>query len=146
MKHSIQPMRIEDFDEAVALWKKSPEGVGLSESDNRESVANFLQRNPGLSLVIRNERSELIGAVLCGHDGRRGCLYHLAVAENCRRQGIGSALINACLAGLRAQGIHRCNIFVYADNTAGKAFWLRHGWKERSELRLMQKPTALPAQ
>lgn len=140
-KHILQPMRIEDFDDATALWKKSPEGVGLSESDSRESIAIFLQRNPGLSFVARDESGELIGAVLCGHDGRRACLYHLAVAETHRRQGIGTTLIEACLAQLRAQGIHRCNIFVYADNEAGKAFWLRHGWKERSELRMMQTST-----
>jgi ribosomal protein S18 acetylase RimI-like enzyme len=145
MKFLISAMRIEDFQEAASLWKKS-EGVGLSESDSRESVAIFLRRNPGLSFVARDERGELIGAVLCGHDGRRGCLYHLAVAENHRRQGIGTALIEACIAQLRVEGIHRCNIFVYASNAAGKAFWLRHGWKDRDELRMMQRSTGPSSQ
>jgi ribosomal protein S18 acetylase RimI-like enzyme len=140
MNYVISPMRIGDFEAATLLWQKS-EGVGLSESDSRESVAGFLERNPEMSFVARDRDGKLIGAVLCGHDGRRACMYHLAVAESQRRQGIGAALAEACLKRLAAMGIHRCNIFVYADNAHGKAFWERRGWKERAELRLMQKST-----
>lgn len=140
MKHSIEPMRIADFDEVTVLWKRT-EGVGLNESDERANIALFLERNPGLSLVARDEGGKIIGAVLCGQDGRRGYLHHLAVAAECRRRGIGGAIIEKCLAALAAQGIQKCNLFLFADNAAGREFWERRNWKERVDLRVLQKPT-----
>jgi putative acetyltransferase len=134
-------MTIADFDEVTALWKKT-EGVGLNESDTHEGTALFLERNPGLSLIARDENGTIIGAVLCGHDGRRGYLHHLAVASEHRRQGIGKSLVEACLSKLGELGIQKCNIFLYTDNVAGREFWQRHGWVERADLRMLQKPTA----
>jgi N-acetylglutamate synthase len=141
MDYSIEAMTLKDFDEVTALWRRS-EGVGLNEGDGRAGIAIYLERNPGLSLVARDGRQKIIGAVLCGHDGRRGCLYHLAIAAEHRRQGIGKSLVEACLSKLGALGIQKCNIFLYADNIAGRVFWERHGWVERLDLRLMQKPIA----
>ena len=83
---------------------------------------------------------QIIGAVLCGHDGRRGYLHHLAVARRLRGRGIGRQLVDACLAKLREAGISRCNIFIFANNAAGLKFWARAGWKLRMELRVMQFP------
>src|SRR5580692_3692620 len=99
MNCTIEPMTIADFDDVTALWQKT-EGVGLNESDTREAIAIFLERNPGLSLIARDGRRKIIGAVLCGHDGRRGYLHHLAVASEHRRQGIGKTLVEACLSKL----------------------------------------------
>src|SRR5690348_16409898 len=101
MDHKIEPMSVADFEDVTCLWREA-EGVGLSESDDRSGIEMFLQRNPGLSLVARNETGEIIGAVLCGHDGRRGCLYHLAIARGHRRKGIGKSLVESCLARLRS--------------------------------------------
>jgi len=139
MDCSIEPMANADFDQVIALWKTS-EGVGLNESDTREAIALYLERNPGLSLVARDEPRKIIGAVLCGHDGRRGYLHHLAVAAEHRRQGIGQTLVAACLSKLGELGIQKCNIFLYADNAEGRVFWERHGWTERADLRVLQRP------
>jgi ribosomal protein S18 acetylase RimI-like enzyme len=141
MSYAIEPMKIKDFDEVTALWRGS-EGVGLTESDNHENTAIYLKRNRGLSQVARLKSGKLVGAVLCGYDGRRGYLHHLAVAKNFRRRGIGAQLVTRCLEKLRRLGIQKCNIFVYADNTEGKAFWKHLGWKMRSDLRMMQVFTA----
>jgi ribosomal protein S18 acetylase RimI-like enzyme len=140
MNHKIEPMRIEDFDEVTALWRVT-EGVGLNESDCRESTVIFLERNRELSQVARDAAGKIVGAVLCGHDGRRAYLHHLAVAKESRRQGIGRDLVEACLGKLRPLGIHKCNIFIFANNAEGKAFWQRLGWNERAELRMMQMVT-----
>ena len=94
----LRPMRIADYDEVLALWQKS-EGVGLGESDDRAAIAAYLARNPGLSLVaVAGKRT--VGAVLCGHDGRRGYLHHLAAASSHRRQGIARALAGEGRASL----------------------------------------------
>jgi ribosomal protein S18 acetylase RimI-like enzyme len=135
--HVIRPMAIDDYDVVLALWEAS-EGVGLGESDTRPAIASYLDRNRGLSLIAEDDRG-IAGAVLCGHDGRRGYLHHLAVAVSHRGRGLGRALVDACLDGLRAQGIARCTIVVYADNADGEAFWTRTGWVGRGDLRVMQR-------
>jgi putative acetyltransferase len=80
-----------------------------------------------------------VGAVLCGHDGRRGYLHHLAVAPSHRRQGIGRALVNVCLVNLAALKIQKCNLFLFAAHTPGRTFWLRQGWSVREDIALVQK-------
>lgn len=138
VKHTIEQMTMRDFEEVIALWRAT-EGVGLTESDSKEGIAAFLERNAGLSFVARDGGGKLVGAVLCGYDGRRGYLHHLAVAKECRRHGTGKGLVNACLAKLRGLGVLKCNIFIFADNDSGRAFWERDGWKIREDLRMMQK-------
>jgi putative acetyltransferase len=127
-----------DYDRVLALWTVT-EGMGLNESDTREGIAAFLARNAGLSRVAEDSvTGEVLGALLCGHDGRRGYLHHLAVARIQRRRGIGRALVGACLEGLRAQGIPKCNLFLYANNEAGRSFWEHAGWQARVDLVMMQ--------
>jgi len=133
---SIRLFRLADYDAVFRLWRRS-EGVGLNESDSRAGIAAYLRRNPGLSFVAV-KTGRIVGAVLCGHDGRRGYLQHLAVAKRYRRRGVGLRLVEACLTKLRAQGFHKCNIFVYDDNVTGQEFWQHNGWKLRADLRLMQ--------
>jgi N-acetylglutamate synthase len=123
-----------------AIWKKA-EGVGLNESDSREAVGRYLRRNPGLSQVAVSG-GKVVAAVLCGHDGRRGYLHHVAVSRGWRRMGIGKALVAACLEGLRKEGIPKCNLFLFASNRGGRVFWKRLGWSVRGDLRLVQRGTA----
>ena len=133
-------MRISDYDRVYALWKKA-EGIGLGESDAREAIARFLKRNPNLSVVATAGR-RIVGAILCGHDGRRGYLHHLVVSPRLRRKGLGRRLVAVCLDKLHSEGIPKCNLFVFASNASGKAFWRRIGWTVRSDLRLVQRNTA----
>ena len=132
----VRAFRIADYDAVTALWRRT-EGVGLNECDTRRAIAAYLRRNPRLSFVAEQD-GRIVGAVLCGHDGRRGYLHHLAVAKRHRQRGIGRRLVNACLAKLRQAGISKCNIFIFANNAAGMKFWVHTGWKLRTELRLMQ--------
>jgi len=127
---------IEDYDAVLALWRRA-EGVGLNESDTRRAIAAFLRRNRRFSFVAE-KGGRIVGAILCGHDGRRGYLHHLAVAKRYRKRGLGRQLVTACLAKLRRAGIQKCNIFIFAHNAAGMKFWARTGWKLRTELRVMQ--------
>ncbi len=137
MQTAIAPMTPADFPEVLALWAAT-EGVGLNESDTPEQLAAYLARNPGFSLVAR-DAGRVVGAVLCGHEGRRGYLHHLAVAADHRGLGLGRQLVDTCLAGLKRAGITRCNIFVFADNDEGMTFWRHTGWALRDDVRMMQK-------
>jgi len=116
-----------DYDAAIALWS-GVEGVEICEGDSREEMTAYLERNPGLSRVAEVD-GKIVGAALCGHDGRRGWIYHLAVAQTNRRQKVGKLLLDACVNGLRAAGLKRAIILVAGDNPGGHKFWLRHGWE-----------------
>jgi ribosomal protein S18 acetylase RimI-like enzyme len=126
-----------DYEDALALWHTT-EGSGLTPADSREGIQLFLERDPGLSLVVR-ESGRLIGTILCGHDGRRGYLHHVAVGRPYQGRGIGRTLVQASLAKLAGQGIHRCHTFIRADNRDGKRFWRTTGWTERTDLIMVSK-------
>lgn len=130
-----RPFTIHDYAAALELWQNTP-GMGLSDSDREEPIHAFLERNPDLSQVAVTEDGVLVGTVLCGHDGRRGFLYHLAVHPSFRNRGVGKRLAAAALGGLRAQGISKCHIMVLESNVDGQAFWRNLGWEQRSGLLL----------
>ena len=119
---------ISDYDAAVTLWRRV-EGLEIAEGDDRESVAQFLARNPGLSRVA-TDGSRTIGVALCGHDGRRGHIYHLAVDPACQGRGLGRRLLDECLEGLRQAGVKRVIIMVADDNPRGREFWKGCDWEE----------------
>jgi ribosomal protein S18 acetylase RimI-like enzyme len=144
MKVTIQllkflPFTIADYDEVVAFWK-SQKGVGLNETDERDRIAGYLERNPGMSVIVRDGK-QLIGAVLCGHDGRRGYLNHLAVAASHRHRGVGREIVRLCLERLRQADVQRCNVFLFTENAEGEIFWRALGFKNRSDLKVMQRST-----
>ena len=119
---------ISDYDRALALWNEV-EGVEICEGDSREEIRGYLERNPGLSRVAEGD-GVLAGAVLCGHDGRRGFIYHLAVAPGFRGRGVGRLLLDDCVRGLGAARMQRAIILVAGDNSLGREFWLRQGWED----------------
>ena len=136
--YRFQPMEKGDLAEMIQFWQ-GMEGIGLSQSDSYSALSFYMQRNPGLSWVARNRDRELIGGVLCGHDGRRGYLHHLAVAPDYRRKGIGRALVERCLSSLRELKILKCNVFLFNQNPEGEGFWKSLGWKGREDLVLLQR-------
>ena len=129
-----------DYDEVIALWRIC-EGIGLSAADERDAIGAYLTRNPGMGFVAV-AGGQIVGAVLAGHDGRRGYLHHLAVTPTWRHRGIGRALVDASLDRLKAAGLQKCNLLLYARNKAGRAFWEKHGWAAREDLVLVQKTLA----
>lgn len=134
----ISEMKIKDYDEVFALWKNT-EGMGLhKQADSRKGIARYLRRNPGLSLVARDE-GKLVGTVLCGYDGRRGYLFHLAVDKTCRKKGVGKAMVDRALSKLASIGITKCLIFVFGKNRTGRKFWKHTGWTEQPDVRIMTK-------
>lgn len=140
MKHRIRKMTTRDYDAVVCLWRGIA-GVGLDDdSDSRSGITRYLKRNPGLSFVAVAQGA-IVGAVLSGHDGRRGYLHHLAVAATHRKLGIGKALTLRCLRALETQGVPKCNIFLFRSNSKGRAFWKHNGWNLRRDLSVLQKKT-----
>jgi putative acetyltransferase len=138
MRVVLRPMSLADYPEVLTLWRRT-EGMGLSDSDSAPALARFLAQNPDLSPVAFEPDGAVVGAALCGHDGRRGALYHLAVDASHRGRGIARLLVDYCLSRLNALGIQKCNVLVFRDNDAGADFWRHNGWSEREDLRLFQR-------
>lgn len=130
---AIAPMSACHIPEALLLWKHT-EGVGLrSRDDSPEGLATFLRRNPTTSFVAVVEHM-VVGTVLCGHDGRRGHLYHLCVDPNHRRLGLGRRLVEAAVVALRSEGIYKASLVVFSNNQVGSKFWKSLGWQQRTDL------------
>ena len=137
MDIDITPFTIAAYERVLALWQQC-EGVGLSTADSRENIAAYLQRNPGTSFLAQVE-DDLVGTVLCGHDGRRGFLWHLAVHPQFQRRGIGRRLVERCLDSLRQAGIEKCAVVVFNSNANGIAFWQRMGWTKGDDVSMIAK-------
>lgn len=131
------PFTLSHYDAVYAMWQATP-GVGLSSADSREAIAVYLARNPGMSFLACDGEA-VVGALLAGHDGRRGYLHHLAVLPTYRRRGIGSELVNRCLDALQAEGIQKAHLFIFNQNESGIAFWESQGWQFRTDISVMSK-------
>ena len=129
----IRVMTIEDYDRVRALWMKI-KGFGIrSVDDSREGVERFLKRNPETS-VVAEEDGKIVGAILCGHDGRRGCLYHVCVDEQYRMRGIGKAMVVFAMEALKRDQINKVSLIAFTKNDIGNAFWKEIGWTGREDL------------
>jgi len=138
MPVEIAAFTIESYEEVFAIWREA-EGVGLHDDcDSRQGIQSYLERNPGLSFIAV-AGGAVVGAVLCGHDGRRGYVHHLAVHPDWRRRGVGRKLVDRCLEALRVEGITKCHIFVFRGNVDAMAFWKSAGWTPRSDIGVVSK-------
>ncbi len=133
IKMTIRTMTIEDYEGVKALWLSIKGFAIRSLDDSREGVARFLDRNPSSS-VVAVEDGKIVGAILCGHDGRRGCLYHVCVNPEYRRRGIGKAMVVFCMDALKAEQINKVSLIAFTQNDVGNAFWHSVGWKQREDL------------
>lgn len=129
----VRTMTIEDYDAVFALWSTINGFAIRSIDDSREGVANFLRRNPTTSVVCVAD-GKIVGAILCGHDGRRGCLYHVCVNKAYRRKGIGKAMVVFCMESLRKEHINKVSLIAFTKNDIGNAFWNSIGWTKREDL------------
>ena len=128
----IRTMTIDDYDRVAALWA-GIKGFGIrSIDDSREGIERFLRRNPNTSVVAEMD-GRIVGSILCGHDGRRGCFYHVCVAEAYRNHGIGKAMATECMQRLKAEQISKVSLMAFRDNALGNAFWHEEGWTLRDD-------------
>ena len=128
----IRPFQMKDYEKVHRLWM-TIHGFGIrSIDDSREGVLRFLKRNPGIS-VVAEEKGQIVGSILCGHDGRTGSFYHVCVREDRRRQGIGKAMATACMVALQKEKVNKISLVAFSDNRIGNQFWKEEGWTERED-------------
>ena len=121
--------------DAILLWQET-EHIGINDVDDEpQRIDEFLKRNAGCSFVAI-EQERVVGTCLCGHDGRRGTIYHLAVRHEARQLGLADTMLRRALGALANAGIHKCHAQVFANNTNGQAFWSASGWRFRDDLNM----------
>ena len=130
---SLRVMQIEDYEQIYKLWM-TIDGFGIRTiDDSYEGVERFIKRNPTTSVVAECD-GKVVGAILCGHDGRRGCLYHVCVHKEYRKRGIGKAMVVFCMKALQVEQINKVSLIAFKSNVVGNAFWKSAGWTFREDL------------
>ena len=129
----VRTMTIGDYQGVHDLWMTIKGFAIRSIDDSREGVERFLKRNPSTS-VVAEKNGEIVGSILCGHDGRRGCLYHVCVREDCRMRGIGKSMVVRCMEELEKEKISKVSLIAFTENDIGNAFWKEIGWTKREDL------------
>ena len=130
---NIRPMTINDYEQVYSLWLNTP-NMGLNNlDDSKEGIAKYLARNPNTCFIAENN-DNIIGVIMCGHDGRRGYIHHTAVDEHEQRNGVGTALVNTAMSALEREGINKAALVVFGKNEKGNAFWEKQGFTTRPDL------------
>ena len=127
------------IDEVLEFWKHTP-GVHLHENgeDTKEGIEAYLLRNPNCSFIAR-DNNEIVGAILCGHDGRRGFVNHLGVSVTHRRSGIATHLLELVQNAFVHNNIKKGALFVLNDNDAAQLFYKTVGWNEEDIVKIFCK-------
>lgn len=129
----LRTMTLEDYYQVHKLWTGIKGFAIRTIDDSKEGVERFLKRNPETS-VVAEEDGHIIGSILCGHDGRRGCMYHVCVAEEYRQNGVGHKMALEVMKRLQKEGISKVNLIAFKSNTVGNEFWSKTGWTYRNDI------------
>ena len=133
MSINIRVMAPEDNDKVYQLWL-SITGFGIrSVDDSREGVARFLKRNPTTS-VVAEQNGRIVGSIMCGHDGRTGCFYHVCVARDYRKHGVGYRMVRFAVRALIEEGVSKVTLIAFKENQVGNVFWKSLGWTQREDV------------
>ena len=157
----VREMTMDDYDEVHALWLSISKFGIRSLDDSGTGIERFLRRNPRTCVVCVDDAPDaesasggealsgkdtddntgisrgsgpIVGSILCGNDGRRGCLYHVCVSRDYRRRGIGRMMVDFCLAALQREHVNKVCLNAYVTNEGGNAFWRSLGWTLRSDM------------
>jgi len=119
-----------DVDAVLAFWRASAEDT--NRSDTREGVQALITRDPAALILVEDVRG-IAGSLIAGWDGWRYHLYRLAVRPDRRRQGLGTALLDAAEQRFAALGAGRVDAMVLADNDLGQQAWVASGYQSQPE-------------
>lgn len=125
----------DDYDRLYELWisqamtKRAMNPV----DDSRDGITRYIRRN-SLTCFGAFEDEKMIGAILSGHDGRRGIIHHLCVQEDHKRQKIASTLVKMAEEGLKKEGIQKIFCIVFSNNDEANSFWEKMDYSLRTNI------------
>lgn len=133
MEIEYRVMTAKDFDGVQKLWQNVPEISTNSTDDGREGIEKYLKRNPTTSFIAVSD-GMIVGAILAGHDGRRGFIQHLAVLCDYRKKGIAAQLTRNAIEALEAESIIKTALLAFRKNDNANAFWEKMGFTVRNDV------------
>lgn len=121
----VQPLSPDHYDAAVALWHQA----GLTRPWN-DPVADLDRAlaGPASTVLAVLASDRLVGTAMLGHDGHRGWVYYLAVADDWRRRGAGTALVRACEQWLVERDVPKLHLMIRSDNAQARSFYVPLGY------------------
>jgi ribosomal protein S18 acetylase RimI-like enzyme len=137
VKIAIRAAEPEQAAEVLEFWRTAAEGTSIS--DDSDGVSTLIERDPG-ALLLARDGERIVGSVIAGFDGWRCHLYRLAVAPDRRREGIGSALLEAAHQRFASFGGRRADAMVLERNEAGQQAWAAAGYAREDHWRRWVRP------
>ena len=139
----ITVFSINDYKEAVSFWKKTVNKMGTGSIDEIESIKAFFNRNPNMSFIARDS-GKIIGTILCGHDGRRAFIHHIAISKDYEEKNLVKKLVDKCMRKLEKEGIKKCHVFIFEENPANKEYCKSLHWVERNDIKMFSHDLDYP--
>ncbi len=123
----VRPCTAADHARVIELWHAC--GLVVPWNDPVRDLALKLAVQPE-GLLVAEDAGRVVGTVMVGYEGHRGCINYLGVDPAYRRRGIGRLLMQHAEQGLRAAGCPKINLMVRTSNRAVIEFYKRIGFAE----------------
>ena len=116
----------EHRDLVITLWNTV---FGYEADHNAPGLVidKKVQFDDGLFFVALDDQA-MIGTVMAGYDGHRGCIYSMAVLPGQQKKGIGSRLLAFAENRLSELGCMKINLQIMEGNEPVERFYLANGY------------------
>ncbi len=123
----IRPATAADAETIAALETACQGSDAWSENLVREGVAGAL---PTIRYLLAERDGRVEGYAVASYAGDIAELQRIGVAEDARRRGVASALLDEVIAEAPSTGANRMLLEVRADNRGALAFYAAHDFVE----------------
>lgn len=137
-KYKIRTMTASDYDEVYKLWHSIKSFAIRQIDDSRDGIVKFLKRNKTTCVVAVCD-GKIIGSILCGHDGREACFYHVCVREDMRNHGVATHMVNYIIDKLNKLSINKIRLVAFKNNKLGNKFWKDIGFAQNKNINIYEK-------
>ena len=134
----IRPAEATERDAVQQLWEAS--GLSRAAIDEWDALIS----GATTAVLVADDGNGLVGAAIATFDGWRAYIYHLAVAERARRQGIGASLMGNVEQYLVSAGARYVYVMVNEENTEGLALVGSLGYLPEGDMVLVKQLATRP--
>ena len=136
--YKIRKMVIGDYAEVYKLWHGIKNFAIRQIDDSKDGIVKFLNRNKTTCVVAVCD-GKIIGSILCGHDGREACFYHVCVREDMRNRGVATHMVNYIIDKLNKLNINKIRLVAFKNNKLGNKFWKDIGFVQNKNINIYEK-------
>lgn len=143
----IKKATLADLEEIMSLWhdlttyKVNLEPYLTLAKDHIQTARDYLSGkllDPDTIVLLARENGRAVGYLMgfvifpppVFTPRKIGFINEVAVADEFRRRGIGTSLVNEAVAWFHSRGANSVELSVYAKNQVAKEFWHKLGFAE----------------